>query len=112
MIPAGKFRDRVNAQRQTKASDGYGNTIAGWAPLWSGIAAYILPLRGGEEVRAGRLISKNAFEITLRQSPTTNKLAPSDRLVNARSGVVYEVRNIADLKGEGRDWLVTCEVIR
>ena len=107
MTGAGEFRSRVHVERQKKEADGAGGTRSIWRRQWSDIPARILPMRGGEEVKAGRLAMNSDFEITIRANPTTRLIKPTDRLVNARTGEVYEVKHIADLRGEDRELLLT-----
>lgn len=108
MIGAGQYRHRVHVERQRAELDGAGGSRSVWRRQWSDIPARVLPMKGGEEVRDGRLKGDTNFEITIRANPTTNQIVPSDRLVNARTGAVYTVQHIADLKGDGRELLLTC----
>jgi head-tail adaptor len=108
MIGAGEYRHSVHVDRQKKEADGAGGTRSAWRRQWSAIPARVLPLKGGELVRDGRTKGEAFFEITIRANPTTLQIVPSDRLLNARTGVVYDVQHIADLKGDGRELLLTC----
>lgn len=112
MIGAGQYRDRVTVVRLKKQSDGAGGTRSVWEQKWSAFPAQILPMRGGEEVKGGRLASVSDFEITLRSDGASRQIVPTDRLVNARTGVIYEVKHIADLKGENRELLFTCRSVK
>lgn len=112
MTGAGSFRDRVNVTRLKKQADGAGGTRTVFETKWSSIPAQILPMRGGEEVKGGRLASVSDFEITTRADSVTRLIVPTDRLVNTRTGVIYEVKHIADLKGENRELLFTCRSIK
>lgn len=113
VTPAAEFRDRVDAIRETKVGDGYGNTRSGaWTVFAKGIAAKVSPLKGGEIVKAGRLAEESNFEVTVRGYSQTRAILPTDRLRNARTGVVYDIKHIADLTGDGREFLFTCRVTR
>lgn len=109
MIAAGLLKDRVNVERQRSQDDGYGNTLSDWRLKWSAIPAFVQPMKGGEQIRAARLAEDAPFEITIRSNPTTLQIMASDRLVNARSKLVYEIRHIMEHDG---DLVVTCEAIR
>lgn len=104
---AGAYRHTINVQRQAKVKDGYGNTKGTWKPLFQGVPAAITPMKGGEVVKAARLTSEASFEITVRANPSTKKIKTSDRVVNARTGAKYDVKNVAELV-EGRELLLTC----
>lgn len=106
---SGALRDRVNVERNSPVSDGYGNTVGGWGTLYAGVPASVLPMKGGEVVRMSRVESSGAVEIWMRSSSETRSITPSDRLINSATGAIYEIRHIADLTGRNRDLLFTCE---
>lgn len=111
-LPSGQYRDLVHVQRRTKTPDGYGNTEDAWVQKWASIPARVLPMRGGEEVKQARLAMVSNFEISLRANPTTKQITAGDRLVNARSKATYDILHIADLNGDGREFLLTCRTIK
>ena len=108
MIGAGQFKHMVHVERQRAELDGAGGSRSVWRRQWSSIPACVLPMKGREEVKDGRLKGEANFEITIRANPTTLQIVPSDRLVNARTGAVYDVQHIADLQGDSRELLLTC----
>lgn len=109
MIAAGLLRDRITVQRKRTADDGYGNHTADWRNQWSAIPARVAPMKGGEQVRAARLSEVSPYEITIRSNPTTRLILPTDRLVNDRSKVVYEIKHVMELDN---DLVLTCEAVR
>lgn len=109
MIGAGLLKDRVNVERQRAQDDGYGNTVSDWRAKWSALPARVQAMKGGEQIRAARLAESAPFEITIRSNPATKQIMASDRLVNARSKVVYEIRHIMEHDG---DLVLTCEAVR
>lgn len=111
-LKAGDLNQRVSVIRQTKVSDGYGNTLSNWTMLASGIPAKVAPMKGGEEVRSRRLIDRSPVEVWVRSNSQTRAIRHSDRLVNARTGVTLEIRDIANLDGRDIDLLITCEVVK
>lgn len=99
MHGAGKLRDRFTIQRRVSANDGYGNSAAGWADqftIWGGIEFR----RGGEGVLAARLAARQPAILTVRSSAQARGILASDRAVNARTGEVF---NIRELPREARD---------
>lgn len=94
---SGKLRERVTLASRIEinpdAPNDYGNTVAEWidrATVW---AEYI-HLRGGEAVIAGRLQGRHSQIIRIRASALTRQVATDWRVTDARTGVVYAVRDV------------------
>jgi SPP1 family predicted phage head-tail adaptor len=96
-MEAGKLRERVTFQkRMLQADDGYGNALTAFADVMT-VWARITPLRGGEGVIAARLQGTQPVLITVRHSTETAAITPDWRLVDARTGTIYNIRTaVAD----------------
>lgn len=103
MTGAGDLRERIAFDRPRAASDGMGNAVGAWSEAFA-VAAQRVPLRGGEEVMAARLESRQPFILRVRRSSQTLTITASWRARDARSGAVYNIRTISDPDGR-REWL-------
>lgn len=108
------LRETVRIERRAAVDDGYGNVISGgWSSTASPIYAEIKPMRGREEVLAGKLSGTMPFEITLRWrsdlAEGVDRLTTADRVVNVRTGETYNIRSIENPDMRNRWLLLTCE---
>jgi len=92
-INAGDLYYRVHCQRRVERDDGYGNTVAEFATEFTVRAAY-RHLRGGEAVMASRLANRHPVLITVRASSQTRQINSDWRLVDARGGTEWAVRDV------------------
>lgn len=111
---AGELRESVFFQRREETDDGFGNPVSGdfsrWYPAGSGgVAAKIVPLRGGEEVQAQRLQGTEFYEIWVRLDSTLSGLTTDDRCVDVRTGTIYNIRAMPNPDMRGRFLALTCE---
>lgn len=111
---AGELRESVYFERRAVSDDGFGNTVSGdfarWYPTPSGgVPAKIVPLRGGETVQAQRLAGTAIYEIWVRADSTLDGLTAADRVVDARSGEIYNIRVDVNPDMRGRFRVLTCE---
>ena len=112
MPASGSLREQIRFERRVETNDGYGNTIGSWATFVAGVAASVVPVRGTEEIIAGKLTGTLPIIISTRWQAALaegeDRLTTADRAVNARSGDAYDIRSIeADPR---RQWLtLTCE---
>lgn len=112
-LKAGDLTHRVSVLRQAKVADGYGNTRSkGFSQIASRIPAKVSAMKGGEAIRGQRLASINAVEVWVRANSQTLAILPTDRIRDDRTGVEYEIKNIADLRGMGSELLITCEGVK
>jgi len=84
---------KVHCQKRIEQDDGYGNTVSDFATQFTVRAAY-RHLRGGETVIASRLESKHPVVITVRASSQTRQINSDWRLVDARDGTEWAVRDV------------------
>lgn len=107
-----RFERRPIADQAGEAGDGdgAGNYEGDRAILIDKRSVRLLPLRGGEQVQAGRLTGVDAWELVVRSCSATRLVTPGDIAVNLRAGVIavgteFNIRSSLDLEGKGR-WLV------
>jgi SPP1 family predicted phage head-tail adaptor len=107
------MRESVRFERRAEVDDGYGNVTGGWETLVASVYAEIRPLRGREEVLAGKLTGTMPYEVKTRWRADLaigeDRLTTDDRAVNVATGDVYNIRSVEnpDMK---RQWLkLTCE---
>lgn len=92
-IHAGDLRYRVYCQKRVERDDGYGNTVAEFTTEFALRAAY-RHLRGGEAVMASRLENRHPVLITVRVSSQTRRIGSDWRLVDARDGTEWAIRDV------------------
>lgn len=110
MSAAGALRHRITVERRTAADDGFGNTVSDtWAAVISDVPAEIRPLRGDEGVEASKIEARGLFEVKVRQSSRTLQIAASDRIKDARTGQLMNVRYIENPDIRGKFLKIVCE---
>lgn len=106
------MRERVRFQRRRPAVDVFGNVEGEWATL-AERAAKIQPAKGSETVIAGKLEGRVPVEITVRWDYTLGNgataLVPDDRVVDVRSGEIYNIRAIENRDMRRRYLTITAE---
>ena len=105
MLGAGGLRDRFTVQRDEAASDWTGHPSApDWRDqftVWGNIAF----MRGGEAVIAARLTARQPAILTVRASSQTRSILPSDRVKDARTGEIYNIREQPRVSKDNRGYL-------
>jgi head-tail adaptor len=92
MVGAGRLDRRLSFERRTDVADGYGNQVAGdWTPQFTDVANRKW-LRGGEDVMAARLESRQPAILTMRNSTQARQVTADWRAVDTRSGEIYNIR--------------------
>lgn len=84
---------KVHCQKRSVANDGYGNHEGDFATQFTVGAAY-KHLRGGEGVLAARLENRHPNLITVRSSAGTRQITADWRLVDARDGTIWAVKDV------------------
>jgi head-tail adaptor len=108
--PIGSLRERVRIERRQTAPDGVGGSSGAWIPILTGLPARITPLmRGQEEVISQGLKAVSTFSIWVRGSTDTETVLESDRIVNERTLVAYNIRLKNNPDERGRFWLFTAQ---
>jgi head-tail adaptor len=80
-----RLRDRIAFERLAPgASDGAGNTVGAWFPIYE-CAARLRPINGREEILADKLAGVQPFEITVRSCVAVRGLTMADRAIVRRS---------------------------
>ena len=108
MIYSGKLDTVVSFQSLTTTTDGMGSTVEVWATM-TGVPtrAEYIPMRGQEQIEAGKLESKMVFKLRIRRS---SSITPAVRVV-AR-GVTAKITAIEDYYRNGMDMVLWCEGVQ
>lgn len=111
MAQGGKFRDRVQIQREIDggALDAYGNPSA---PVWTGLGALWGDLReatGREVIASGRLEAPSMATLRFRNSALARSITAGDRIV-AR-GATWSIMS-APIDPDGRGRLIEIRIER
>lgn len=107
-ITANDLRDRVSLEKREEIDDGYGGTVGAWVPQFERNACILLS-KGGETVIAARLQSVQPALIIVRYDAQTAAITAAWRLIETRSGTVYNIRTVADMERRGRFITMLCE---
>lgn len=95
-LGSGDLYYRVDCQKEVAGVDELGHPVpgaGGWATQFTVRAAY-RHLRGGEDIMAGRLQGRHTQVITVRASSQTRQITAGWRLIDARDGTVFNVRDV------------------
>jgi len=95
-VGAGQLRESVTFQRQgVGALNSHGNKGQAWANIASliAIAAQLKPLRANEQVNAQGVTGLAVYEVLVRHTAAAAGVRVGDRMVDARSGVMYNVKS-------------------
>jgi SPP1 family predicted phage head-tail adaptor len=104
------LRDRVVFEQRVSKDDGAGNIVdAAWRAAFPSVAAAITPLLGGESVMQERLASRQPVIIKVRYSRVTLGIVTDMRVRNRRTGMIYQVKSVADTEGTRRFLDVLCQ---
>lgn len=106
---AGDLRSKVKFQRRADSTDEYGNTVTDWADLNIVRSASLLPARGSEQIQAGRVAGKAQWDCWVRSDSQTRSIGPADRLVDVRTGRVFNISFVGDMDGGGAWLLIQAE---
>lgn len=107
-ITASDLRDRVSLEKQEEVDDGYGGVTGQWVAQFERDACILLS-KGGETVIASRLQSIQPALIIVRFDAETSTITAAWRLIETRSGTVYNIRTSADMERRGRFITMLCE---
>lgn len=105
MVGAGDLRDRFTIQRDMAVPDWSGHPgEPDWQDqftIWGNIAF----MRGGEAVIAARLTARQPAILTVRISTQAKSILPSDRVKDARTGEIFNIRERPRVSRENRGFL-------
>jgi SPP1 family predicted phage head-tail adaptor len=103
------LRHRLAFEHRPVTSDGYGNNEgATWEVVFT-IHAAIEPRLGGEQVMAQRLAGVQPVTIGIRQSRATKMITTDWRARHLVTGVIYNIRSIADADDDRRFFDLLCD---
>lgn len=95
-IGAADLYYKVDCQKEVSGVDELGHPVpgaGGWVTQFTVRAAY-RHLRGGEEIVSGRLQGVHTQVVIVRASSRTRQITPGWRLIDARDGTVFNVRDV------------------
>jgi len=103
-------RDLVKVQAEGEwVDDGYGNSVpGGWEDklqCW----ARIQPLKGSETVIAAHLTGVQPVVITVPYTPETAAITTAWRVVHVDTGVVYNIKSVANMDERHEQWEILAE---
>ncbi len=94
---AGDLYDRVGIEARISENPDspldYGNTEYNWTEEFA-VRAQFIHLRGGEDVMAARLSGKHLQIIRVRSSIATRTITTDFRVVDKRTGDVFNIRDV------------------
>lgn len=105
MVGAGDLRDSFTIQRDMATPDWSGHP---GEPDWKDqftIWGNITFMRGGEAVIAARLTARQPAILTIRNSVSARTILPSDRVINARTGEIFNIREQPRVSRDNRGML-------
>lgn len=93
---SGELTESVRFERRAApVSDGAGNRVSDWETLIERRSAKLRGTsRGAEQVLAGRLAGTAPWDLWVRSCRQTQAVTVEDRLVDRRSGRVFNIRAI------------------
>lgn len=111
IIPTlGELRHRVRFERQSQERNEVGDMVGVWRPLVTGVAARLVPTKGGEEIRAARMSGIVTFDLAIRSTSATREITAADRVVDERTGAVFALKTPPlNLDGQNRFLMITAE---
>ena len=90
---AGLLLEKIKLQKRSTVADGYGNQRGGFTDQFT-VGARIQPRFAGETVLAARLTGRNVANIVVRSSANTRLIRPEWRIVDARTGDIWNIRSV------------------
>lgn len=102
---APKLETRFTIQRDVAVPDWSGHSgEPDWQDqftIWGGIQF----MRGGESVIAARLTARQPAILTIRDSAQARTIGPADRVKNARTGEIFNIREQPRASRDNRGFL-------
>lgn len=105
MAGAGDLHDRFTIQRDTATADWTGHP---GEPDWKDqftVSGNIQYMRGGESVMAARLTARQPAILTIRTSSQARGILPTDRVKDARTGEIFNIREQPRVSKANRGYL-------
>lgn len=106
MVGAGDLRERFIIERDMATPDWSGHPgEPDWQTVVGPISGGIQFMRGGEAVIAARLTARQPAILTIRDSAQAKGIKPSDRVKNARTGEIFNIREQPRVSRDNRGFL-------
>ena len=108
MVGAGDLGERFIIERDMATPDWSGHPgEPDWQTVVGPISGGIQFMRGGEAVIAARLTARQPAILTIRNSVSARSILPSDRVINARTGEIFNIREQPRVSRDNRGFLET-----
>lgn len=91
---AAQLRELLRLERRGKFPDGAGGFDEGWGEVADNIPAKVFHKTGSEQVLAERLKGVTVLEIHVRSNEMISTMTTDDRLVDARTGALYNIKTV------------------
>jgi len=94
---------KIDIERKTAVSDGYGQGIETWSKIATRRSAWVAPVRGDERFTSEQLVARQQTEFRVRYSSEIADLSPLDRIIYPatsiipRSHEIYDIIEVAEL---------------
>lgn len=102
MASAGAKRTRLSFQKRASAADTLGNKEGDFVQQFE-LSGKVIALRGSEPVIADRLQGIQPVVITVWKCSKSDLVTTGWRAVDQVTGVSYNIRTVADMRGDGRE---------
>ena len=106
---SGELRSRVRIEARGASQSKYSSGAEPFSAIAADRPAKIAPLKGGEEVIAGRLQGVSVYEITVRDEAAFAAASTAWRIVDERTGEIFNIKHTANHDQRGRWRVFTCE---
>lgn len=105
---AGDLSWRIRFERPVSGDDGGGGVHDGFEPAFT-VWAGMFNAGGSEAVQAARLEGRNLVRVRIRASGQTREITTDWRLIDTRSGDVWNIREVDPISEARAFVLLRCE---
>jgi len=96
MLAAGRMRERVDIEANTRTADDAGGVSSSWAVITRGtVWAEIRPLRGEQKVTAAQIVADATHLITIRYSTDVSAVGVAHRVKYGTR--IFDIRNVTNI---------------
>lgn len=97
MLAAGRLRERVTIQADTKTTDNLGGVTSSWAAISGGtVWAEIRPLRGEERFTAQQIEPETTHQVTIRYSTDVSAVGVGHRVLYGTR--IFDIRAVINVR--------------
>lgn len=91
---SGSLRQKLKIEHRTRVEDGGGGFVQGWETYKDNLSGRVKQLGGTEAVVGDKLAGVSTHEIYLRFSSKTKDISNLMRVVEKRTGVIHDIKNV------------------